>query len=69
MRRLSTDDLSPLGMKIFTELYTQEETRRPRCSRIDYVAGFIDLAIHHKLRVYFNLSDDMWATILKGGNL
>lgn len=69
MRRLSTDDLSPLGMRIFTELYTREETRRPRCSRIDYVAGFIDLAVHHKLRVYFNLSDELWTAVLNGGVL
>lgn len=51
---LNADDLNQLGQDVLERLYTSEQTsRRAQCSREDYAAGFVDLAVHLKLRMYF----------------
>lgn len=66
MRRLNLDDLSPLGMRVFEGIWETRDLKRAQCSRIDMGSGFIGLAVHHKLRMYFNLSDELWAAVLEG---
>lgn len=61
MRQVDKDALSPLGLRILEGLYETQITRRGQCSRQDFAAGFIALALHHKLRMYFDATDAEWA--------
>lgn len=64
MRQLSLDDLSPLGLAKFEDLYEAENTRRPKCSRVDFGAGFVALAVDKNLYMYFD--PDAWNEHLRG---
>lgn len=64
MRQVSLEALSPLGARIFEHLYQGQVTRRGRCSRPDFAAGFIALALHQEQRWYFDAMDEEWAVWL-----